>query len=254
MLNIPEWQLEKSWAQHDPSRLKIPHEAWRGLRNFKRLIVPQHDRVATACASQAMLQKLMLDFTRKHGLGHARAFAKLTNYLRPAAVERLRTGILWTWLQPRGCILADSDDPGEQQDAILVRYGIGWGKRTLVCYLAFSLEIPDHCLARMIQRAPRTDLHAALRQAHHWYFAADAEIVSRHADEGSAFYLPCGPGLLIAEALRARTSKYFFVYGRCRTWISNELARADQRPIVAAAAGAPSQFELMTRLALESGQ
>jgi hypothetical protein len=60
--------------------------------------------------------------------------------------------------------------------------------------------------------------------------------------------------LLIAEALRSRTSKYFFVYGRCRTWISDEMARSDQRPIVAAAAGTPTQFELMTRLALESGQ
>jgi hypothetical protein len=165
----PEWQLDKSWAQHEPSRLKIPREAWRGLRNFKRLIVPMHDRVATACASHKMMQKLMLDFTRKHGLGHVRAFAKLTNYLRPAVVEKLRNGILWTWLQPRGCILADGDY-GEQQDAVLVRYGLGWVKRQLVCFLAFSLEIPDHCLARMIQRAPRADLHAALRQAHHAFW------------------------------------------------------------------------------------
>jgi hypothetical protein len=105
----------------------------------------------------------------------------------------------------------------------------------------------------LIQRAPSTDLHDALRQAHHAYFQVDAETVTRHIDNHTSFYLPCGPGLLICEGLRAATSKYFFVYERPRTWISDDMARPDQRPI-AAAAGTPTQFEVMTALALESGQ
>jgi hypothetical protein len=224
-----------------------------GIAKFQTRDRPQHWLVEMACAERKTVQQLMLDYSRKSGIGSERAYAKLMKHFHPATTEKLKKGISWCWLQPRGCILADARDHGEAQDAILVRYGLGWGKRELACYLAFSLEVPDHCLARLIQRAPGADLHAVLRQAHRAYFEADAEIVTKHIDAKASFYLPCGPGLLICEGLRAATSRWFFVYARPRTWISSEMARPDQRPI-APAVGTPTQFEVMTALALESGQ
>jgi hypothetical protein len=175
LARAPEWQLEKSWAEHEPLRRRIPPEAWRALRNFKRRIGPLHDRVEAACTERKTIWKLILDYSRKSGIGSQRAYAKVVRHFHPAAVEKLKKGILWTWLQPRGAILADAQDYGEAQDAVLVRYGLGWGKRELVCYLAFSLEVPDHCLARLIQRAPGADLHEVLRQ----YVVAIVELGDR---------------------------------------------------------------------------
>jgi hypothetical protein len=97
-------------------------------------------------------------------------------------VERLQKGILWSWLDPRGAMLIDPKDEGETQDAILVRCGLAWvvRKRDLVAYEAFTLEAPDHALARMLQNAPGTDIREALHQAHHALFKASAQAVGRH--------------------------------------------------------------------------
>jgi hypothetical protein len=44
---------------------------------------------------------------------------------------------------------------------------IAWppGPRTIQAHSAWALECADHSLARLLQRAPRTDLHAVLFQA-----------------------------------------------------------------------------------------
>jgi hypothetical protein len=162
---------------------------------------------------------------------------------------------LWSFLDPRGALLADPTGPGEEQDAVISRYGLLWvaKRRQLVGYLAFSIEAPDHALARMLQRSAGTDIRAALHQAHHALFAADAALVSKHVDDNSTFYLPCGPGLLICEALRADTqSGHRFVFARARTWISTDMAGASQVAIPPASAGHPSQLTVMSAMALRS--
>jgi hypothetical protein len=64
-------------------------------------------------------------------------------------------------------------------------------------------------------------------------------------------YLPCGPGLLICEALRAPTpSGLVYVFCRGRTWISDDMVRPDQQPIAVAPSGIESQLSVMTTLAL----
>jgi hypothetical protein len=42
---VRERQIERAWIAHDPSRAKIPQDAWRALRNFKKQITPQAARV-----------------------------------------------------------------------------------------------------------------------------------------------------------------------------------------------------------------
>jgi hypothetical protein len=121
MLDRREREIDKSWLAHDPSRARIPPKAWRALRNFKRIIGPQHWLAEMACAEHKTVQTLMLDYSRKSAVGSSRAYAKVVRHFEPAVVEKIKKGILWTWLQPRGCILADARDHGEAQDAILVR-------------------------------------------------------------------------------------------------------------------------------------
>jgi hypothetical protein len=74
-------------------------------------------------------------------------------------------------------------------------------------------------------------------------------------EEQTRLYLPCGPGLLICEALRGSTpSGLIYVFARARTWISNDMVRADQRPIAAAPTGHESQLTVMTMMALKQAE
>jgi hypothetical protein len=252
-----EREVEKAWIQHDPARGKITNEAWRALRQFKRSIAPQAARVGLASDDRKRIRELMYDYSRKGDVGAQRTFAKLRHHFHPATVERLQKGILWSWLDPRGAMLADAKDVGETQDAILVRYGLAWvvKKRHLAAYEAFTLEAPDHALARMLQRSPGTDIREALHQAHHHLFKASASAVGRHVEEQTRLYLPCGPGLLICEALRASTpSGLVYVFCRGRTWISADMVRPDQTPIAAAPSGVESQLTIMSMMALHQAE
>jgi hypothetical protein len=138
-----EREVERAWLQHDPARGKIPSDAWRALRIFKRSIVPQAARVSAASDDLKRIRALMYDYSRKGDVGRVRTFAKLRHHFHPATVERLQKGILWSWLEPRGAMLLDAKDEGEAQDAILVRYGLAWvvKKRDLVAYEAFTLPM-----------------------------------------------------------------------------------------------------------------
>jgi hypothetical protein len=107
----------------------------------------------------------------------------------------------------------------------------------------------------MLQLAPGTNIKAALHESHHALFRASAQAVGRHVEEQTRLHHPCGPGLLICEALRARTpGNLVYVFCRGRTWISADMARADQTPIIAAPTGIQSQVTIMTTMALEQAE
>jgi hypothetical protein len=107
----------------------------------------------------------------------------------------------------------------------------------------------------MLQRAPGTDIRQALHQAHRALFRASAQAVGRHVEEQTRLYLPCGPGLLICEALRASTpGGLVYVFCRGRTWISDDMVCPDQQPIAAAPTGHSSQLNIMTMLALKQAE
>jgi hypothetical protein len=62
-------------------------------------------------------------------------------------------------------------------------------------------------------------------------------------------------GLLICEALRASTPcGLVYVFCRGRTWIADNMVRADQTPIAAAPSGVESQLTIMTMMALEQAR
>jgi hypothetical protein len=73
---------------------------------------------------------------------------------------------MWSWLAPRGCMLINPKDYGEAQDAIRCRYGFAWIERRLELngYESFSLEVPDHATARLLQRAHSVNLPQVLME------------------------------------------------------------------------------------------
>jgi hypothetical protein len=102
--------------------------------------------------------------------------------------------------------------------------------------------------------APGTDIGEAFK-AHHALFRASAAAVGRHVEEQTRLYLPCGPGLLICEALRASTpSGLVYVFRPGRTWIADNMVRADQQSIAAAPTGMQSQLTIMTMMALKQAE
>jgi hypothetical protein len=250
---VRESQIDRAWLQHAPEQGRIPKDVWRKVRTFKRTIAPIADRLDAAVQDRDRIKGLLYDWTCKGDVGRARALAKLRKHLDLADITFPRGGIMWSWLAPRGCMLIDPKNEGEAQDAILVRYGFAWieRKRELNGYEAFSIEVPDHATARLVQRAPDVNLPRVLMEAQGAFFQADVATVSRHVAHGTALYLRCGPGLLICEAISGITpSKMEYWYARARTWISDSMIRPDQIPIAPAVGDAPSQLTLMSALAL----
>jgi hypothetical protein len=230
---------------------------WRKVRTFKRTIAPAADRLDVAVQDRDRIKGLLYDYACKGEVGRARALAKLRKHLDLADITFPRQGIMWSWLAPRGCMLIDPKNEGEAQDAILVRYCFAWieRKRELNGYEAFTLEVPDHATARLLQRAPDINLPRVLMEAQDAFFAADVATVSRHVAHGTSLYLRCGPGLLICEAIDGRTpSGINYWFARARTWISDSMIRPDQIPIAPAVGDSPSMLTLMTALVLRGPQ
>jgi hypothetical protein len=210
-----------------------------------------------AFVDRGRIKGLLYDSTRKGEVGRARALAKLPKHFPLATITFPRQGIIWSWLVPRGCMLIDPQTYGEVQDAILIRYGFAWIERKLELYgyEAFSIEVPDHALARLIQRAPNINLPRVLMEAQDQLFAADCATISQHVAHGTALYLRAGPGLLICAAVDGRTpSGINYWFARARTWISDSMIRPDQIPIAPATGDSPSMLTLMTALVLRGPQ
>jgi hypothetical protein len=246
-------EIERAWIAHDPDRARVPPECWRRLRTFKRHIAPAAAKVTRVSADEPVLRPLVTDFLFKKKLGKARAMAKLKRILAPATFTVSEGGLMWSWLEPRGPLL-NSDRPGEQQDCVLVNFGttMRYGRHA-ASMVAWSLELPDHSLGRLLQRSPHADLAEVLHQAHLEFLLADADQVCR--EDGQSFYLRAGQGLFICNAIYAKTpTGQKFIYGRAQTWISKQQARPDQVPVAPPATdndGAMSMGRLIHLAAVE---
>jgi hypothetical protein len=150
-----------------PEQGRIPKDVWRKVRMFKRTIALIADRLDEAATERERIKGLLYDYACKGEVGRARALAKLRKHFNLATITFPRGGLMWSWLAPRGCMLIDPKDEGEAQDAIIVRYGFAWieRRRELNGYEAFSLEVPDHATARLVQRAPNVNLPRPLSTA-----------------------------------------------------------------------------------------
>jgi hypothetical protein len=162
---------------------------------FKRTTAPIAERLDAAARDRDRIKGLLYDYACKGAVGRARELAKLRKHLDLAHITFPRHGVMWSWLAPRGYMLIDPKNEGEEQDAIIIRYGFAGieRKRELNGYEAFSIEIPDHATARLMQRAPSINLPRVLIEAQDQFFAADVATVSRHVAHGTSLYLRAGP-------------------------------------------------------------
>jgi len=99
-----------------------------------------------------------------------------------------------------------------------------------------SAEVPDHAVARLMQRDPTANVKKVLFQAGLSFMHASAVEVMEYVDRDQTFYLPAGAGLLLCEGICGQIGALEFTYARARTFLSCEMIGPDQKPIVAASA------------------
>jgi hypothetical protein len=129
---------------------------------------------------------------------------------------------------------------------IAVRCGVAHLPRNAAnswAFLVIVVEVPDHALGRLLQREPKADLAATLFQAATAVLGSDAEVV------GDEFNLKAGPGLFLCKAQGYWHDGHYGRYCRCRTFITDQMARPDQRPVTAASDPSCSVLSLLARRA-----
>jgi hypothetical protein len=102
-------EIERAWIAHQPERARIPPEAWRQLRIFKRSLVPQVARINKAGADRDFLHEVVKDYAFKATLGKQRAFAKLT---RPGQGREAPSCRIVVVPRSEGCAARRPDRPG----------------------------------------------------------------------------------------------------------------------------------------------
>jgi hypothetical protein len=233
-------QIDRSWLQHQPEKDRIPSSVWRSLRAFKG------DLVQTAAVLEGLLKKqqissLLEPLCRRRGMVRHGLLASMRRRL-PGANIRIahthRSIVEISWLSPRLGLFAAPQNPNEQQPCTLVCYTAVWPptRDTLRMHSGWAAEIPDHALARLLQRAPDADIRAALFAAANAFVAADADIVAKLINRPVGIYLPAGPGCFVGGVVGARTpdGSRTFVYARCQTWLHSDMLGDDQLPLARA--------------------
>jgi hypothetical protein len=233
-------QIERAWLLHEPARGEIPAEVWRGLRAFKRGLLPTAAIIEGVLKKEALAQHLIEPAIRRRGIARQKKLTELRRLLPHANVKiSFREILEVSWLSPKPAILADPQHQGEEQDCTLVCYLVAFPPtpHSVTCHSGWAAEIPDHAAARFIQRAPKSDLREALFAAGLSFLAAAAEAVIPHVGQTASIYLPAGPGSFACTVIGARTvdGRSSYVYARSNTWLHESMLRADQTPLPQAA-------------------
>jgi hypothetical protein len=142
-------------------------------------------------------------------------------------------------LSPRPPLFAEPQHPGELQDCVLVCFLAAWPPSTkaVTAHSAWALEVPDHAVGRFLQRAPNSDLPAALFEAGLAFLAADHAAIVPHIGRSSSVYLPASDGAFAANVIGAKSpdGAKTYTYARARTWLESNMLRNEQTPLPRAA-------------------
>jgi hypothetical protein len=248
-------EIDRAWAAHDPTRRNpsIGAEAWGRVRTFKRGIAAPAEAIAAALGSEAV-RRAGDDFVFKKNKGRARALDRLSRLLRPAMLQVAtdRPVASWAWLAPEGSMFFTTEtDPGLHQDCVLARYAIiGRSGSNSVQAQAFTVEVPDHALGRLLQRCRGADPAEAMWQAHVALLGASTAEVADCMKQQRSIYLPAASGCFACKAMLIRTAEVTMplLYARARTWLSTDQLHADQRPIALATNGDEMALTMLARL------
>jgi hypothetical protein len=217
---------------------RVTAEARGKLRQVKQELVILYSRLEREFPK---LQTLAADFVARGSVkGRVRAFTKLDRLLsRHAALCDLNLEppaplALWAALKPRGAVLLNSEDPGQQQDCIAVNYlmvgavkgpnSAGWADGL------WTLEVSDHALHQLIIRAPGVRVAETLLLAHQ---AALMLPVSQFIQEYVDPVMLRAPlGVFICEWLGGHDPSIdgTAIHLRARTWLHSDQLRDDQQP------------------------
>ncbi len=167
VIDVRERQSDRAWREHRGDR--VPVEAWRAARAFKRSIAGLTN-ISEELNDTITVKRMVRDFTCKKGLGRQRALAKLKEKFAGAEFMTLRDCFELRWCEPRAdSLIRDPREPGEEQPCTVALFAVAGptaASRRSSCMLAsISLEVPDHCLARMFQRSPDVDPRVVITAA-----------------------------------------------------------------------------------------
>jgi hypothetical protein len=231
---LRERQIERAWREHEPERARVPPEARRAAQAFRERIAPGAERFNRIYLS-AEFRRTLNDWSMKGPIGRERALCKIKQLLAPAVIDVMDDALLFTWLQPHDGFVRVDHPTFAQSGVIVAAAHISRAARGVRDVSFPIVEIPEHALARMVQRSPAIDMPTALHEAARAFLAADAAVVDMMRLGGRTVYLPAGRGLLLSFAIRVDLVEETQTVARANTWISMAQAQPDQRPLAPAA-------------------
>ncbi len=240
-----EREIEAAWRRHEPLRGRVPFAARRAAQAFRDGLAGDAEKIKRTYASPPF-RVLLHDWALKKGIGCETARQKIVRLLAPGAVDVVAASLRLLWLEPRGPMVM-LDDPRFKQDCVLVVGAlVQRTTRKNVSVTSFPvLEVPDHALARLFDRAPNVNVRNALLEAASAFLAADLEAVRL---QGATLCLPTTGGLLLSEAINLKDlNGEQRLVARATTFITFEMAEPDQRPIQAAVDPAQSVLAAVAR-------
>jgi hypothetical protein len=231
-----ERELEAAWRRHEPRRAKVPYPARRAAEAFRESIIGDAEKVRLTYQSKPF-RRILADWAKAASLGRSHTTQRLAAAIAPAHVDVISGALRLMWLESHAERLTLIDDPRYDQPAVLIvgalvrRTG-----RSLSAANGFPVvEVSEHALRRIFERAPNIDVKAALLGAAHAFLAADFKTVEERRLAGGTLCLRCGPGLLLSEILYcADRQDKPRLFARANTWISWAAAEPGQRPIARA--------------------
>jgi hypothetical protein len=187
----------------------------------------------------------------KKNEGRRRALAKLKAMLSGARFEYAKLDnpplALWACLDWHTPDVAQLPEPEavpmtlQQSCAVIDYLAVGLFENNDVLSTGmWSLVITQHALGRLIQRAPRADVTAALFEAHN--AALNAPIPT----DGNEMLLPAGEGVFVETLIPHRLDPdapdqdldALWAHIHLWTWLHADQLRDDQRPVGCGAPGA----------------
>jgi hypothetical protein len=216
------------------------------LRQWKTALAVNYRRLDRLFTSGALNTHVVELCSRSSSTGRQRAFAKVAKRIATtgATLDGVRLDgrapcAVWSILKPRDSVAVDPDDPSDPQNCITVNY-VYLGDVDGVPHQAdglWTLEIPDHALGRLLHRSGAVDPAARIAAAHHAALRLRAADVfpSMATDSDFRFLVPAGPGAFVcgtAHGPDVSIDHQMSVHVRALTWLSTDMLRDDQVPLI----------------------
>jgi hypothetical protein len=147
---------------------------------------------------------------------------------------------VWSVIKAREAVAVEPDEPGFAQACVTINYAVAGGLDKGVAEGLWTIEVPDHALGRLLQRAPGVDIDGALRGAHFALLGAVQDSLPL-AHRDARFMVPAGPGVFMCSALHGpdiSTGGQINIHIHAHTWLHSDQLRDDQEAALIVAAGA----------------